>query len=255
MVHINVGPTRWDPAGWEYGELCLPLSGIGTSVGKAERFYTSGNERTAFNFNPRGDGMKSGSGYHLQPKDEFYYIVELMNMNMVDTVVYLTMTYDYLPGELPANWGNIKGVWLDANQCWNSEVRPPRENGSFSIQSERWTPNFEGRVISAMGHVHDGGIEVDIQASETNSLCKTQTQYSEKPEYIYRGVAMGGDKISTDHISSMKGCTHDDITPVQLNKEQAWMVKGDYDYDKFEGNLEAGRQSDVSRFSSSTTPW
>lgn len=152
MVHFNIGPTRWDPVGQPYGKMCFPFIPFGKSVNSAERFYTAGNERSAFNYNPNGD-----TGYHLKTADKFSYLVELMNMNMEDKVVYVTMTYDYLPGDLPKGWGETKSVWLDANQCSTSEVRAPKENGTFTIESKRWKPNFEGKVISAMGHLHDGG--------------------------------------------------------------------------------------------------
>lgn len=56
---------------------------------------------------------------------------------------------------------------------------------------------------------------------------------------------MGGDKVATNHISSMKGCTAKDIPVMELKKGQSWMVKGDYDFSKREGNLEAGKQSEV----------
>lgn len=123
MVHFNAGPTRWDATGWSYGMLCAPFLPVMKSVGSAERFYTSGNERSAFVYSPNENGLESGSGYHLKKDDKFAYLVELMNMNMDDAVVYLTMTYDYLPGELPKGWAETKSVWLDAFQCGTSEVR------------------------------------------------------------------------------------------------------------------------------------
>ena len=46
-------------------------------------------------------------------KDRDPYLVELMNMNMEDKVVYLTMTYDYIEGPLPKGWTNIKTIWLE----------------------------------------------------------------------------------------------------------------------------------------------
>lgn len=74
-----------------------------------------------------------------------------MNRNMDDRVVYITQTYDYLPGPLPAGWQDIKPVWFDASNCWTGEVAAPQENGAFTIQSEPWVPNFEGRIVDAVG--------------------------------------------------------------------------------------------------------
>ena len=100
--------------------------------------------------------MSFGTGYHITKEDKFAYLVDLMNANMEDRIVYLTMTYDLIPGPLPKGWNSTKTVWLDAFSCGTSEVRPPKEKGSFQISSGNWKPNFEGRVIDIVGHLHDG---------------------------------------------------------------------------------------------------
>lgn len=79
-----------------------------------------------------------------------------MNMNMEDKLVYLTMTYDIKDGPLAPGWDQVKTFWLDANSCGTSEVPAPQQNGSFVIESKPWKPNFEGRVLSSTGHLHDG---------------------------------------------------------------------------------------------------
>lgn len=191
--------------------------------------------------------MKSGSGYHITKKDKFAYLVELMNMNMQDSTVYLTMVYDYLEGPLPKGWNEIKTIWLDANQCGTSEVKPLKEDGPFIIKSKPWKPNFEGRIVSAMGHLHDGGIRFEFEASENKLLCTVTAKYSETPKYKYNGNSMGGDKVALDHISSMNGCrTEKDFNVQELKKSQSWLVRGHYNYTARKGNLERGKQAEVS---------
>lgn len=245
MVHFNTGPTRWDAAG--QGKICFPFFPVRTTVSKAERFFTAGNERTPFNYNnPGSTDLSSGTGYYLRKEDKFQYLVELMNMNMQDVVVYITMVYDFIDGPLPKGWMEVKPVWLDANQCGSSEVRPRSETGSFAIESRPWNPNFEGKVLEAMGHLHDGGVDIEIRASSTGTLCKASAKYGESPDYLFRGTSMGGDKVAKSHISSMGGCTSENLKVKELKKGQSWSVKGSYDYSKYEGDLEAGKQSDVS---------
>jgi hypothetical protein len=244
MVHFNTGPTRWDAAG--QGKTCIPFYPVRTSVSKAERFFTAGNERTPFDYNPEGVDLSSGSGYYLRKEDKFQYLVELMNMNMQDVVVYVTMVYDFLDGPLPKGWMDVKPIWIDVNQCGTSEVRPLKEMGSFTIESRPWVPNFEGKILEAMGHLHDGGVDIEIRASGTDTLCTAAAKYGESPDYYYRGTSMGGDKVAKSHISSMGGCTNENLKVKELKKGQSWIVKGNYDYSRFEGNLEAGKQSEVS---------
>lgn len=177
MVHFNTGPGRWDPTGVQgyYNPAtkgsckgCIPMEGLGpsmtayataerkkptgTDAWNTERFFVTGNERTPFNYyNP--DSEKK-SAYHLNPTDKFFYLVELMNMNDADATVYITMTYDYTEGPLPADWEDIKTVYLDANACGSSEVESPHDQTKFSITSPKpWSPNISGRIVDSIGQV------------------------------------------------------------------------------------------------------
>lgn len=58
-------------------------------------------------------------------------------------------------GPLPTGWKEIKTIWLDAKLCYDSEVEPLQQNGTFTITSYPWKPNFEGRLVSLTGHLHD----------------------------------------------------------------------------------------------------
>ena len=153
MVQFTVGPTRWDPVCFERSR---PHGRANTSPNQAERYFTAGNERTVFDFNPGGTDLSRGSGYHIEAKDSFSYLVELMNMNMEDKTVYLTMTHDILEGPLPKGWNGIKTFWLDVDSCRASEIHAPQQTGSFQVQSKPWVPNFEGKILSSIGHLHDG---------------------------------------------------------------------------------------------------
>jgi len=154
MVAFTGGPTKWDAVC--LNNVSLPHLIVRESPHTAERYFSTGNERTAFDFNPGGVDLSSGSGYHITAEDHFKHIVDLMNMNMEKRTVYVSMSYDYLEGELPPNWNQTKTIWLGVDNCRRSEVSPPQQTGSFQIQSEPWIPNFEGKILDTIGHVHDG---------------------------------------------------------------------------------------------------
>lgn len=177
MVQMNYNPTgiRWDPVGvngYVNGKTgakcdgCVPMDGLnmatntftgtkgkitGTSSKNTERFFVTGNERTPFNyFSP--DQKDKPSAYHVDPADRFFYLVELMNMNDPDARVYITMTYDVLPGALPAGWDTVKTVFLDANSCGSSELESPHDQKVFKIQSPApWPANIQGRIVDSIG--------------------------------------------------------------------------------------------------------
>lgn len=201
MVALNVGPKRWDATC--YGvESSLPHLLVGTSSDASERIFASGNERTVLDMSQMT--MKGKRvGYPLYKEDQFRFIIDMMNMNMDDRVVYLTMKYSYLDSPLPQDWINIKPVWLDVDQCAMSEVHADEHKKQFSITSKPWTPNLEGNLINTFAHLHDGGVNAEIITNEKTVHCDSVAKYGEKPEFVYKatGSMMGGDAVATNHIS------------------------------------------------------
>jgi len=256
MVHMVTGPRRWDAVGYKEA-MCLTQFGINTmpaardlnrgqiSSKNADRFFVTGNERIPFHYYKAAAG--GGSAFHLDAQDKFFFLVELMNMNMEDKHVWITMTYDILDGALPSGWSDVKTIFLDADSCGTSEIKSPPGKQKFEVPSKPWKPNFEGRIIDSIGHLHDGGTEIDIEAKPGKLLCSSKALYAGKPEYVYRetSMAMHGDKVARDHISSMDKCGRDDIRVDKLTKDQSWVVKGRYDYTVHDANLEAGKPSEV----------
>jgi hypothetical protein len=228
------GPRRWDAVGITEGS-CLSHEGVNTMGGaalgrgsisarNADRPFVTGNERTPFHYyRPTAPG--GGSAFHLDAADRYFYLVELMNMNMNDATVWITMTYDITEGALPSGWSEVKAVFLDANSCKSSEVNSPRGKQTFDIQSRPWKPNVEGTILDSIGHLHDGGTQIDILASGSNALCKSKAVYADRPEYVYRevGMAMHGDKVAKDHISSMANCGPNDVGVTSMKKSQSWV--------------------------------
>ncbi|KAF2666057.1 hypothetical protein BT63DRAFT_458422 [Microthyrium microscopicum] len=251
MVQLAIGPGRWDPTC--YGRMSLPHFDVNASPSNSERYFSSGNERTLVPLDILG--TSTNWGYHVKSTDKFGFIVDLMNMNMEDKTVYLTMTYDIVDGPLPAGWKDVKVVWFDANQCGTSEVMPPKQSGSFTITSGKWVPNFEGEPLGIGAHLHDGGASAEVMYGPGKSFCKSNAAYAEKPEYIAGSHAManaqpGGHAhgVASKHISSMTVCFTDGKgggIPVQkLSKDQSWFIQGRYDYDANEGNKNGGGTQD-----------
>jgi hypothetical protein len=241
MVMMNTGPRRWDPVGID-NTICVPFLVSGTTPSRSERYFVTGNERTPFTFY---QGGIEKAAYHVDAADKFGFILELMNMNMEDQIVYITQTYDILDGPLPTGWKEVKTVFLDVKSCLTSEYSPPVGKTSFLIESKPWTPNIEGKILDAGGHLHDGGVYVDLTSNATNTLCRSTARYSEKPDYIWRGAAMDGEKIARDHISSMGGCETKDLAGKEMQRDQSWVIKAQYDYNQKAGNEEGGKMAEV----------
>jgi hypothetical protein len=52
----------------------------------------------------------------INKEDKFHLIMDLMNANMEDAVLYFTLTYDYVEGH-PSGWKSLKPVWFDVANC------------------------------------------------------------------------------------------------------------------------------------------
>jgi len=258
MVHLTIGSGRWDPTC--YGRPSLPHIDVNSSPGASERYFSSGNERSKITLDINGPGMTKW-GYHLKSSDSYGFIVDLMNMNAQDKTVYLTMYYDYLEGPLPSGWDDVKTIWFDVNQCGTSEYSPPKQSGSYTITSGRWSPNVTGKILGVGGHLHDGGISIDINYGTGKTLCTSKAAYGETTEYINWGgkKGMGGMNmkrsagaaamgVAEKHISSMTECyVGRDTMPIKnVEKGQSWYVTANYDYSKHEGNKDSrGHQQEV----------
>jgi hypothetical protein len=202
MVLMNQGQGRSDPtcAG---NPFSLPHVAVGASPGNSERIFASGNERTELRA-PAG----SNAGYKVNAGDKFNLLVDLMNTTLAAKQVYLTMTYDYVPGNTPG-YRTVKPVWLDVNQCGVSEV--PAKTGAYQLKSVPWRSTVAGQIIGAGGHLHDGGVHETI---ETNgqAWCDEATKYGTKPGYVESGEGMDhGDGgmdhgMPMDHISEHPVC-------------------------------------------------
>jgi hypothetical protein len=154
MLHHAVFTSQWRSDATCSGTL-LGLAG--------ERFFASGNERTAVDF-------PSGYGYRVRWYDSWNMLVDLMNHSTTSKTVYVRVTYKFRP-----SWESVKPVkpvWLDIDQCRDSEYSIP---AGFSDTHRDWRVNVPGTVVSMLGHVHGHGIAVEAtnESRGGQSICRS----------------------------------------------------------------------------------
>jgi hypothetical protein len=162
-----------------------------------ERFFASGDERTRIEF-------PNGYGYRVGYFDQWNLIADLMNMMPMEQTVYLDVTFTYRSGS--ANLKPVKPVWLDVDQCGDSEYTVPAGESDTHWD---WNVNVPGRVVAIGGHVHTEGHGVRIEATnETTgaSICNSVATYGGSPEYI--------DMMGMPWISDMSRCIADPVATV-----------------------------------------
>ncbi|QDS77070.1 hypothetical protein FKW77_007229 [Venturia effusa] len=266
MVLFNIGSNAWDATCTVFG---LPHMIVGSVPASSERIFSSGNERTMIPFN-HPETKKKIAGYPLFPSDRFGLIADLMNMNPQSKQVWMTMYYDFVEDH-PAGWDEVKPVWFDVAQCGTSEVSGRSAGANFKIESGTWSASFEGEVMGAGGHIHDGGLNLEVLQGGQVS-CNSQAYYAGADEAKKRATivlqggypspdlpakapmsaapaaaampAGGHDHAGGQHIVAMGVCGEiagyngSPKSPLKLDrvvKGQPWKIQAFYDYKQYNG--------------------
>jgi hypothetical protein len=153
-----------------------------------QRFFAAGDERTVIDF-------PEGYGYQVNATDTWNLIYELAGMSPDPQQVYIEMSYEYVPMST-ADMNNVEPIWMDVAQCGFSTFSRP---AGPSEASWSWNVNRPGGIMAIGGHLHDGGVNIDIRNDSTGELiCDSRAGYGESPLYI--------DHHGEGHISSMSEC-------------------------------------------------
>jgi Stress up-regulated Nod 19 len=184
MLHHMVLTSQWRRDA-TCGSSWLGLAG--------ERFFASGNERTAIKF-------PAGYGYRVRYYDAWNLLVDLMNDSAEAKTVYVKVTYTTRPSWEPVQ--RLRPVWLDIDQCGDSEYSIP---AGYSDTPWDWTVNVPGKVVAMIGHLHGHGVYVEAtnQSQGGKSICKSVATLD--PDDVHSVLAM-----ST--------CTGDPLAVVRLGQ-------------------------------------
>lgn len=126
-VVVAIGEGREDIRCLEH-PYSLPHITMNTTHFQSERIFTAGNERTNAVFSDMG---VTDAGYKIRAQDKLTLLVELMNENARDEIVYFTMIWDILDGHpLPHD---VQLIHHDIRECGTSDVNPPNNQGGFKF--------------------------------------------------------------------------------------------------------------------------
>ena len=180
-----------------------------------ERSFASGNERTAISF-------PAGYGYRVRYYDSWNLLVDLMNHSTSTRTVYVQVTYTTRP-----YWESVrplKPVWLDIDQCGDSEYSIP---AGFSDTHWDWKVNVPGKVVAMIGHLHGHGVAIEAtnESRGGQSICKSVATLD--PMDVHSVLAMStcvGDPLATItagqtvRLHSMYQSSHpaDDVMGIML---------------------------------------
>jgi hypothetical protein len=168
-----------------------------------ERFFASGDERTAV------DLQSLPYGYKVNTSETWNMVIDLMNWETTSKTVKIRMTWKYATGSDHTSRASLRPVWFDAAQCsLNSYISVPT---GLSDTHWDWKASFGGKLIAAAGHIHDHGVNIELTNESTGGtlLCNSVAGY-------------GGPGYETPdgrkHVSSMGVCTGNPISTISKNQ-------------------------------------
>lgn len=130
---------------------------------EAERFFAEGEERFSL-------GLPEGYGYPNRAGNIWGLLYMLMNHHARTSVVQIRYTVRYVTGE---SLTSVKPVWLDIKNCSADPIfTVPGTGRAGSIISRKadFRMPESGRFVAGGGHLHGGGVSLDVSDTSCGSL-------------------------------------------------------------------------------------
>ena len=184
---VMMDTSKQDLCGWPLGQ----------------RFFSSGNERTPVN----------AGGPYAYPQGangNWTLIYDLMNMTAQAKQVYITVEFGYSPLSTP-NIRPITPLWLDVAGCISASSVPARPGQKYTLRSTPITSQSAGKLIGIGGHLHDGGVNLEV-TKNGQLICDSRATYGGKPEYIEGPTSL--EMPGMAHLSEMSRCQGTREAPV-----------------------------------------
>lgn len=157
-----------------------------------ERFFATGNERTAI------DLESLNYGYKINSSETWNMVYDLMNWETTSKKVKIKVAWKYATGDDHSERTGLRPVWLDADGCsMDSLISVP---SGISDTHFDWKTTFGGNMIAAAGHIHDHGVNVEVtnKSAGEELLCNSEAGYG--------GTGYVTHSDGRSHVSSMGVC-------------------------------------------------
>jgi hypothetical protein len=204
-----------------------------TCEGWPDRFFASGKERTKIE-------LPEGYGYYWDnaPWEGPYGTYDptwLMNYHLDgmhkdhEFDVYVKLTLGFTPAS-EATLTNVVPVWLDVDNCDDSEYDVAKGSGDKPRSRTKWTYTMPegGSFVTMAGHLHDYGLRLKLKNLTTGEQMFTSTAlYDERPEEkwnltgmtTYSGVpgipVAAGDELQLTAVYD-NAHAHDDVMGIMI---------------------------------------
>jgi hypothetical protein len=176
-VNVRTGPMLHHFLFAASGKTDLTCPGTGSGA-LGQRFFASGNERTAI------DIERLPYGYEVGSRDTWNMDVDLMNWSTETRNVKIKVTFKYATGTDATSRTNLTPWWLDVDGCTtDSLIEVPI---GFSDTHREIRAPSGGRLIAMAGHIHDHGLKDELtnQSRSEALICSSVARSGETEAYV-----------------------------------------------------------------------
>lgn len=188
----------------------MSINGMGIGSGFLGGGEDSGDLKVIYT---RLDGT-SDSGFWIGPDDSFLVNVALVNYNNEKKDVVLTYDTEWKAG---LQGTDAKGMLIAVDSCRGARLKTSLD-GPTTTNGGDFTVMEDGAIIDGRGHLHDGGVQIDMQINKKH-VCTSVAGYGGE------GSENGGVKT----ISSMSHCEK----PIEVKKGDKLSMSVTYDLQKY----------------------
>ncbi|HEY8525266.1 MAG TPA: hypothetical protein VIL48_09895 [Acidimicrobiales bacterium] len=136
-----------------------------------ERFAGAGAERNPIE-------LPGPYAYFVGARDRWDATWHVMNTSGQARTVYIEYEIDYEPGANEENSRPVVPFFLPVTGC-TTEYDVPGDGGPGSVhtRTRTWQAPFDGWLVMAVGHLHEGGIDISIRDDRTGLSCTMNAEY------------------------------------------------------------------------------
>jgi len=172
-------------------------------------------------------GIKSG--YYIAPQSKIAVMLDMVNYKDVPRAVYIEAVVDYLPGK-QEGWLESQTGIINLGLCDGgtgafqaNNVHAPTGVSKFSLKAQKPVEiTADGYIISATGHLHDGGIQMEVSVNG-KLACVSKAEYG-GPGH----TAIGPDGKEWTTIAETKPCPE----ALKVSKGDKIMLEAKFDFDQ-----------------------
>jgi hypothetical protein len=215
LLIINVNKPRRSFYNCEVGDA-PPIKGVPSSY-----FLGSGVDNSEYYFTTP-DGSYN-SGYYIGVADQFVMQAEIVNYNPKPQKWYIAADIEYTPGK-PAGAEDVSVTDFNVVGCSgfiDAGYYAPDGAAQWNKTSPKFILSQDGTILRALGHLHDGGTNVQLLVNG-KVVCDSKATYGGA-----QGTLVNDDGSTWESISSMSSC-HD---PVPVKKGDVMTIVSAYDTD------------------------